>query len=64
MPLTSMPSTILVPTPAKVDVPLNMLLAKLSMNIAKSIAGDDEGGDGGKNDSSCSSPNGSTCPKD
>src|SRR5919109_322339 len=36
MPLTSTPSTILVPTPAKVDVPLNILLAKLSINNSRS----------------------------
>ena len=42
MPLTSIPSTILVPTPAKVDVPLNMLLAKLSKNILKSIVGEEK----------------------
>ena len=42
MPLTSTPSTILVPIPAKVDVPLNMLLAKLSINILKSIVGEEE----------------------
>ena len=42
MPLTSTPSTILVPTPVKVDVPLNMLFAKLSINKLKSIAEEDE----------------------
>ena len=42
MPLTSTPSTVLVPTPEKVDVPLNILLAKLSINILKSIGEDDD----------------------
>ena len=55
MPLTSTPSTILVPTLAKVDVPLNMLLAKLSINILKSIVGEEEEEVKGTLDT-CSSP--------
>lgn len=52
MPLTCTPSTMLVPTPAKVDVPLNMLLAKLSINIPKSIVEEEVEGTVG----TCSSP--------
>jgi hypothetical protein len=45
----------LVPNPPKIDVPLKMLLAKLSMNNSKSIAdeGEEEKGRDG-----CSSKNG------
>ena len=42
IPLTSIPFTILVPTPPKVDVPLNILLAKLSRNKSKSIVEEEE----------------------
>ena len=41
IPLTIIPFTILVPSPPKIDVPLKMLLVKLSMNNSKSMA--DEG---------------------
>ena len=55
MPLTSTPSTILVPNAAKVDVSLNMLLAKLSINKPKSIAEKEDEGDEGLVPT-CSSP--------
>jgi hypothetical protein len=37
MPLTSIPFTIQVPRPAKVEIPLNILFAKLSTNKSISL---------------------------
>ena len=42
IPLTCTPFTILVPTPPKIEDPLKMLFAKLSMNILKFISDDVE----------------------
>ena len=48
IPLTFIPFTILVPSPPKIDVPLKMLLVKLSMNNSKSIAEEGEEEKGSK----------------
>lgn len=54
MPLAPTPSTLLVPAPVKEDVPLNILLAKLSIKIPKSVV--EEEGEAGMAGTSCTSP--------